>query len=57
MEVPFRFFRGKNMIYLTLVTPHLLAAVVWIGGMLFLGLVLTPVLRNQPPAERDPPSG
>ena len=52
MEVPFRFFRGKNMIYLTLVTLHLLAAVVWIGGMLFLGLVLTPVLRNQPPAER-----
>ena len=52
MEVPFRFFRGKNMIYLTLAILHLLAAVVWIGGMLFLGLVLTPVLRNQPPAER-----
>ncbi len=28
MEVPFRFFRGKNMIYLTLVTLHLLAVVV-----------------------------
>ncbi|MFQ5933920.1 MAG: DUF4149 domain-containing protein [Dehalococcoidia bacterium] len=38
--------------YLTLVTLHVLGAVVWIGGMLFLGLVLTPVLRGHPPAER-----
>ncbi|MEE9152481.1 MAG: DUF4149 domain-containing protein [candidate division NC10 bacterium] len=52
MEVPFRFFRGKNIIYLTLVTLHLLGAVIWIGGMLFLGFVLTPVLRGYPPAER-----
>lgn len=38
--------------YLTLLVLHVLGAVVWIGGMLFLGLVLTPVLRNRPPAER-----
>ena len=40
------------MTYLTLVTLHLLGAVVWIGGMLFLGLVLAPVLRHRPPVER-----
>lgn len=40
------------MIYLTLVTLHLLAVVVWLGGMLFLGLVITPALRGRPPAER-----
>ncbi len=40
------------MTYLGLVTLHLLAAVVWIGGMLFLGMVLTPVLRDRPPVER-----
>lgn len=38
--------------YLTLLVLHVLGAVVWIGGMLFLGLVLTPVLRNRPPVER-----
>lgn len=38
--------------YLTLVTLHVLGAVVWIGGMLFLGLVLTPILRGHPPKER-----
>lgn len=38
--------------YLSLVALHLLGAVVWIGGMLFLGLVLAPVLRHRPPAER-----
>jgi len=37
---------------LVLVTLHLLGAVVWIGGMLFLGVVLVPVLRGRPPAER-----
>jgi len=42
----------KSMFYFTLMTLHLLAAVVWIGGMLFLGLVLTPVLRCRPPDER-----
>ncbi|MFQ5883296.1 MAG: DUF4149 domain-containing protein [Candidatus Methylomirabilales bacterium] len=40
------------MIQLALVTLHLLGAVVWIGGMLFLGLVLTPILRHRPPLER-----
>ncbi|MFQ5933809.1 MAG: DUF4149 domain-containing protein [Dehalococcoidia bacterium] len=40
------------MVYLALVTLHLLGTVVWIGGMLFLGLVLTPVLRGRPPVER-----
>lgn len=40
------------MVSLALVTLHLLAAVVWIGGMLFLGLVITPVLRGRPPVER-----
>ncbi|MFQ5848369.1 MAG: DUF4149 domain-containing protein, partial [Candidatus Methylomirabilales bacterium] len=38
--------------YLTLVTLHLLGAVVWIGGMLFVVLVLTPILRERPPVER-----
>lgn len=38
--------------YLALVTLHLLAVVVWLGGMLFLGLVITPALRDRPPAER-----
>jgi len=42
----------KNMFYFILITLHLLAAAVWIGGMLFLGLVLTPVLRYRPPDER-----
>ena len=40
------------MIYLALVTLHLLAAAVWLGGMLFLGLVIIPALRDRPPAER-----
>jgi uncharacterized membrane protein len=40
------------MWYFILVTLHLLAAVVWIGGMLFLGLVLVPVLRGHPSVER-----
>jgi uncharacterized membrane protein len=40
------------MMPLTLITLHVLAVVVWIGGMLFLGLVLVPVLRGRPSAER-----
>ncbi len=32
--------------YLVLVSLHLLAAVVWIGGMLFLSLVLAPLMRS-----------
>ena len=31
---------------------HLLAAVAWIGGMLFLATVLAPVTRNIPSSER-----
>lgn len=33
--------------YFALVWLHLLAAVVWIGGMLFLSLVLAPVMRSR----------
>jgi uncharacterized membrane protein len=47
-----RRFEKKNMFYFILLTLHLLAVVVWIGGMLFLGLVLTPALRSRPPDER-----
>lgn len=31
---------------------HVLAAIVWIGGMLFIALVLVPVVRRLEPAER-----
>jgi len=31
-----------------LVWVHLLAAVVWIGGMVFLSLVLVPILKHEP---------
>jgi copper resistance protein D len=31
---------------------HILSAVVWIGGMFFLALVVVPVTRSLPPAER-----
>ena len=40
------------MTYLVVVTLHLMGAVVWIGGMLFLALVLAPILRRRPPGER-----
>jgi uncharacterized membrane protein len=33
---------------LALVWLHLVAAVVWIGGMIFLSLVLVPVLKQEP---------
>jgi putative copper resistance protein D len=36
--------------YYVLVTIHVLAALVWLGGMFFLGLVGAPVLRRVEPA-------
>lgn len=40
--------------YYALVTVHVLAALVWLGGMFFLGLVGAPVLRAlEPPALRQ----
>ncbi len=33
--------------YLVLVSVHILAAVTWIGGMLFLSLVLAPIVKSR----------
>jgi putative copper resistance protein D len=33
--------------YVTLVTLHILAAIAWIGGMIFLSLVLAPLVRSR----------
>jgi len=33
--------------YIALVAVHILAAMVWVGGMLFLSLVLAPLIRSQ----------
>ena len=33
---------------------HIVAATVWIGGMLFLALVIAPATRHLPPTERAP---
>jgi copper resistance protein D len=40
-----------SWLYYANVTVHVLAAMVWLGGMLFLGLVGAPVLRSVEPAE------
>ena len=40
-------------LYLALVTLHLLAAMLWLGGMLFLAVVGAPVLRALEPAIRQ----
>ena len=41
--------------YIISVYIHILAAVVWIGGMLFIGLVLVPIVqRLQPPGSGAP---
>lgn len=40
------------MVYHLSVYLHVLAAVVWVGGMLFLALVAVPVLRGLPDRER-----
>ena len=37
-------------LYLVNVTVHVLAALIWLGGMFFLGLVGAPVLRSVEPA-------
>jgi putative copper resistance protein D len=42
-----------SMLYYATVTLHLLAALVWLGGMFFLGLVGAPVLRSVEPAMRQ----
>src|SRR5689334_7333788 len=45
--------RGMREIYLLNVTLHVLAAMLWLGGMLSLALVGAPVLRQvDPPALR-----
>lgn len=38
-----------HTLYLLSVWLHILAAAVWIGGMVFLGVVLIPVLRQREP--------
>jgi uncharacterized membrane protein len=40
------------LLYQISVYVHILSAIVWIGGMLFLPLVIVPVTRGLPPAER-----
>lgn len=40
------------LLYQLSVFVHILSAIVWIGGMLFLALVIVPTTRGLPPAER-----
>jgi copper resistance protein D len=39
-------------VYQLTVFIHILAAIVWVGGMLFLALIVVPATRELPPAER-----
>ena len=49
-----RLSRSLSPTYLASVIIHVLAAFVWVGGMLFLGIVGAPVLRGvEPPALRQ----
>jgi uncharacterized membrane protein len=40
------------MPYLLLVWVHVLAAIAWIGGMLFVGVILVPLVRDMSPRDR-----
>ena len=40
------------ILYQMSVFLHILSAIIWIGGMLFLALVVVPATRGLPPAER-----
>lgn len=40
------------ILYQISVFLHILSAIVWIGGMLFLALVVVPTTRSMPPSER-----
>src|SRR4051794_18410037 len=41
------------VLYQVSVFVHILSAIVWVGGMLFLALVVVPATRGLPPAERS----
>jgi uncharacterized membrane protein len=45
------------IVYQLSVFLHILSAIVWIGGILFLALVVVPAMRGLPPAERAALSG
>jgi len=41
-----------RVVYLASVWLHIIFAATWIGGMLFLALIVLPVLKGEPPARR-----
>jgi putative copper export protein len=41
-----------SLLYQLSVFVHILSAIIWIGGMLFLALVIVPATRGLPPPER-----
>ena len=41
-------------VYQLSVFIHVISAVIWVGGMLFLALVIAPATRHLPPGERAP---